>query len=1008
MFRNKNAIFFIIGSFLLSGNYSSAQSISKAVVINSDKGLSQNSVYAICKDSKGFLWIGTGDGLNRYDGKEFVVFRNSLDPKHSLKGFYINYKMQEDNRHCLWFSTERNLVEYNQVTQTFTDIIPLNLPGSKSIVSIDTLQNTIWFITAGKCLYSYNYIAKSFQQYNFPLKGFEKNPFFASYGIDDSKGNIWITSSNGLFCFNKKNSSWQHFLKDKKINEACIDVYGKIWLINNDSVSSYDPQQSTFVNYKNNFSEFPSYISITSDDKGKIWIGTLDGNLYYSENNKKELDFAGNINIMIGSQNTLEMRCLYFDSSNLLWIGTEGGGVVKLDLNPVNFNNYPSEIHSPLNSLYIKSLLCDDDGKVWLGTFKKWIYIFDTKSQVAIKLPLPKTKNLGKNIGTVYSIKKDIQGIYWIAYNGILIAYNKKSNRFFFHSIPMNQNENYSQINHIEIENKHLFLSTVTGLYKATTSQKGRQVSFSKIYNEALSESLITEEGAIWASSLYSGLIKVLPQVKKPLQKLASENGIRCMVEDKEHKIIWAASQTGLLAYHLPSGKLKFYDERNGLLNGYLYGIIKNGNEIWVSSNKGIAKGMLIFKTDEVFPEISFKCYTKNDGLQSNEFNTGAYDQSPNGTIFFGGIHGLNWFEPSKMFTNHHRPSVAITGFKINDKSYEKTPAVEYLKDITTTYNNNTFTIKFIGLEFSNPESIYYRFKLEGLETTWTNDQNSREVRYANLPAGKYTFKVIAANSDNVLSDETTLAIYILPPFYQTWWFRVCMAVSILFIIVFITKKASQFKLKNRIRTLEKEKALEEERHRISKEMHDDLGAGLTQISLISEAAKRRNKEGRFPREELNDISETSKQLIENVSEIIWAMNPDFDTLSGMIAYLREQISKLLEYSGKKFHLQIPEDFVDINITNIRRKNILMLVKEAVNNAIKHSNASSVDITIVLKNNRFEIKITDDGNGFDVNKNSAGNGLKNYSYRSALLGGTAKVNSNEKGTEVYFDIPLIG
>jgi signal transduction histidine kinase/ligand-binding sensor domain-containing protein len=1006
MFRNTSSIFFI-GSFFLLANYAVGQSISKTVVINSDKGLSQNSVYAICKDSKGFLWIGTGDGLNRYDGKEFVIFRNSLDQKRSLKGFYINYKMQEDNRHCLWFSTERNLVEYNQITQTFTDIIPFNLQGNKSIVTIDTLQNTIWFITAAQCLFSYNYIEKVFQKYDFPLKDFEKNPFMISVGFADGKENIWITSTNGLFCFNKKNLSWQHFLKGR-INEACTDIYGNFWLINQDSVSSYDPVHSTFINYKNDFSKTGSYISITADATGKVWIGTLDGNLYYGEKDKKRLGFAGNINAMSGSQNTLEMRCLYFDSSNLLWVGTEGGGVIKLDLNPPNFNKYPSEIHSPLNSLYIKSLLCDDDGKVWLGTFKKWIYIFDLNTQKATKLTLPKENNIGKNIGTVYSIKKDKEGIFWIAYDGTLIAYNKKNNRFFFHPIPLNRNEIYSLINHIEVENNYLLLSTITGLYKVSTSHSGQQASFSKILNYAVSESLIAEDSSLWVSSLYEGLIKVFPRGKKPLKELASENGIRCITEDKEHKIIWAASQTGLLAYHLPSGKLKFYDERNGLLNGYLYGIIKTKNEIWVSSNKGIAKGIMIFKTGEVFPEISFKGYTKNDGLQSNEFNTGAYGQSQNGVIFFGGIHGLNWFEPSKIFTNHHKPSVVITGFKINDRSYEKTPSVEYLKDITTTYNNNTFTIKFIGLEFSNPESIRYRFKLEGLETTWTNDQNSHEVRYANLPAGKYIFRVIAANSDNILSDEAALAIYILPPFYQTWWFRVCMAVSILFIIVFITKKASQFKLRNRIRILEKEKALEEERHRISKEMHDDLGAGLTQISLISEAAKRRNKEGRFPREELNDISETSKQLIENVSEIIWAMNPDFDTLSSMIAYLREQISKLLEYSGKEFHLQIPEDFVDLNIANTRRKNILMLVKEAVNNAIKHSNATSVDITIVLKNNRFEIKIADDGNGFDVNKNSTGNGLKNYSYRSALLNGTAIVNSDEMGTEVFFDIPLIG
>jgi signal transduction histidine kinase len=232
------------------------------------------------------------------------------------------------------------------------------------------------------------------------------------------------------------------------------------------------------------------------------------------------------------------------------------------------------------------------------------------------------------------------------------------------------------------------------------------------------------------------------------------------------------------------------------------------------------------------------------------------------------------------------------------------------------------------------------------------------------------------------------------------------MTVIILSLVIFITRKASQFKLKNRILVLEKEKALEEERHRISKEMHDDLGAGLTQISLISEAAKRRKNVGRFPADELGDISNTSRKLIENVSEIIWAMNPDFDTLSGMFAYLREQISKLLEYSRKNFSIRMPKNFEDISITNTRRKNIVMLVKEAVNNAIKHSNASSIDVTAELVNGCLSIKISDDGNGFDVSKTTSGNGLKNYSYRIGLLHGEIKLNSDEKGTQVCFEIPL--
>jgi signal transduction histidine kinase len=236
--------------------------------------------------------------------------------------------------------------------------------------------------------------------------------------------------------------------------------------------------------------------------------------------------------------------------------------------------------------------------------------------------------------------------------------------------------------------------------------------------------------------------------------------------------------------------------------------------------------------------------------------------------------------------------------------------------------------------------------------------------------------------------------------------FRLITAFITLSFIILITKRISQYQLKKRIQILERQKALEDERQRISKEMHDDLGAGLTQISLISEAAKRKNKAHRFPLQELNDITNTSKQLTENISEIIWAMNPEFDSLSSMIAYLREQASKQLEYSGKEYYIEMPEAFTDIKVINIKRKNISMLLKEAVNNALKHSNATTISVTAVFTDNHLKIKIKDNGTGFDTNKNTIGNGLKNYCYRSRLINGTSNINSDETGTEVYFDIPL--
>lgn len=1011
MIRLKNISVFYIGFIFALFNHSFAQPLNKMVVINSENGLSQNSVYSIFKDSKGFLWIGTGDGLNRYDGREFVIYRNSSpSSSQSLKGFTINYNMAEDNFHNLWFTTERNLVKFNQPSQEFTEIIPvingIHAEGNKAIASIDTAENTIWFITPTECLFSYNYARKIFKRFVFPeVKSFHKQ-FLNPETADDKKGNIWISSPNGIYRFNKKEGSWHLYFEGTSFNKICFDSNGKLWAMNDNEVFCLDTNGNA-RHIKNHFSKSGIYISIVADNEGRIWCGTIDGKLYYSSADDKAMSLAGDITKMSGSQNILELRCLYIDKAGLLWVGTEGGGIIKFDLHPQNFNNYPSDAKVSANSLYIKSIYCDNDGKVWLGTFKKGIYLFDPKTQQASNLPIPANKNFEKLGDVVYSITKDKEGIHWFGYDGCLIAYNKEKKQYFFHQMPKGVYSKNPSINQVRVCDSFLMVAATSGLYKVYTSAHGKNVSFKTIISQGIMETLKTSDGTLWASSIYTGLLKIRKENDGyTFSNYFSNNGFRCLLEDKKNKILWAASQMGLLAYHLPTGKYRFYNESDGLLNNYVYAIIQNENEIWVSTNKGIARGFLSFKKNELIPDILFKGYTKEDGLQSNEFNTGAYGTSPNGYLFFGGIHGVNWFLPKNVTNNLNKPEVSITGLKINDSSYVKNISAEYLTTISTSYKKNTFTIKFIGLEFSNPNRIVYRFKMDGLEKEWTIEKNANEVRYVNIPPGNYTFRLVAANSDNLPGDEKQLSITILPPFYTSWWFLLFISAIILFFIIFTTKKISQYKLKKKVRLLEKEKALDDERHRISKEMHDDLGAGLTQISLMSEAAKRRNKAGRSSKEELNDISITSKQLIENVSEIIWAMNPEFDTLSSMISYLREQMTKLLEYSGKEYHIELPEDYIDINISNTKRKNILMLVKEAVNNAIKHSGASSISIKITLVEHSLEITIKDNGHGFDVNQISRGHGMKNYTFRTSLLNGTSKVISGPEGTGVYFSISL--
>src|SRR5665647_141230 len=490
-------VLLIINIQILLVTEGTAKLINRATIINSDNGLSQNSVYAICKDSKGFLWVGTGDGLNRYDGKEFIA-------------------------------------------------------------AIDTLKNTIWFYTANICLYSYDYVKKRFHHFDYPsIKG-QQNLFNNPSSTPDHNGNIWFTSTDGLFCFNKKNSLWSQLIKGYHFRHICTDNEGKLWLLTHQDLFSFDTRSHILKKYINDSLQTDKFISIAADKNGRVWCGTNKGNLYYCSEHSKELSFAGNINKISGIQNILELRCLYIDQSNLLWIGTEGGGVIQLDLNPKNFNNFPSSQNDTQNSLYIKSIYCDDDGKVWLGTFKKGIYILDPETRKAVKFQIPKNKVLLKNDENIFSINKDANGIYWFGYNGVLVAYNKKENQFYFHQVPLNFPNTYLTINQIRIHKGALLLSTTIGLFEVITSPRGDKTLFKQILNTAVSESFMTPEGALWASSLYFGLIKINTDSVDSYTNHLSDNGFRCLTEDTSHQILWAASQKGFLAYHLPTGKYKY------------------------------------------------------------------------------------------------------------------------------------------------------------------------------------------------------------------------------------------------------------------------------------------------------------------------------------------------------------------------------------------------------------------------------------------------------------------
>lgn len=301
---------------------------------------------------------------------------------------------------------------------------------------------------------------------------------------------------------------------------------------------------------------------------------------------------------------------------------------------------------------------------------------------------------------------------------------------------------------------------------------------------------------------------------------------------------------------------------------------------------------------------------------------------------------------------------------------------------------------------------MQYAYQLQGWDKDWIYSGTLNEARYNNIPAGNYTFKIKASSGGGVWNDKFyRVSIVIYPPFWQTWWFTLLVILIALTIILAFARYMYQSKLKQKILELEKHKALHKERQRISREMHDDIGAGLTQIVLMSESA--RMKSNIIDSKELYDIADTSRMLVSNMSEIIWTLNSENKNLEQFLSYLRENLSKQFEYSGINYSVELPDGGNEILLRNEQMRNLLLITKETVNNAIKHSRAKNIFIRIFLLKDRLHIEIKDDGVGFSMQKKYSGNGFHNIRQRTAEIGGEINMESEEgKGSRFIFVFPI--
>ena len=803
-----------------------------------DEGLSQSSVYSMFQDSRGFLWFGTGDGLNRYDGVQIKIYRNSKQ-NSSLNNF-IGEKIIEDHHGDLWIGSRNGLNKYDYRKDKFIPYYP-GSDSSKFHRWIDILgfdaNKKLWLWDRNSLLFQFNIEDNSFKI--IPL-GDKENVF--RHGFLDKEGQIWYNTKNGISSYNTVLQSFTTHLENyfNKSNPGGIykiagDKEGLIWLCGAHKVICYDPKsQQTVVTGIKNLSQESKWSSVAFH-KERVWLGSSKGLFCYDKITGITKEYQHN-NSDPSSLRTDFVNTIYIDQSENLWVATEGYGLNRVDIKPEKFPFYKQNHESgwDFSSNFIKCFYEDPKGRLWIGTNEEGINIFDRSNN---KVTVYKNKSATKN--TIRCFGKDNTGQLLIG-TDYGIKYSDTTGKKFKDIPCIGYRPGLDKLiilGFCNTQQGQVLAASSKGLLEAIYLD-GRIDHFSTVKNTAqlfLGAVFQSFDGKIWLSSGEGGDYYFYDFKNGELlagDKILTGCYIRSFYEDKNTKELWMGSDKGLIRYEQATKRYTFFDESYGLGNNHIYGLLCDMEDrLWMSTNKGISS---FDRSTE-----KFRNFDASDGLQSNEFNTGAYYKSNSGELFFGGINGFNAFFPSRIKFNPYKPKVSLIRLLLNDDELSYDGNIACIESLRLEYSENTFSLDFIALEFTKPEKNQYQYKLVGNDKDWVDAGNKHFARYSNLGPGNYTFYVKASNNDGLWSDEIKICrIVILPPWYLTWWALIAYLLLISAIIWILFRSYVKRKMRVQQRIIEKQKAVEEERKRISNDMHDDLGSGLTKIAIMSQLLK--------------------------------------------------------------------------------------------------------------------------------------------------------------------------
>ncbi len=1032
-----------------------------------EQGLSDNGVYSIHQDSKGFLWCGTSNGLNLYDGYGFTVFRYNPADSHSVSTNNIPF-IYEDLSGAIWVrgADGRVLNRFEWASGGFTRC----LPGFRISSIYEEPDGALWFASRGGGLFRYDRQSAGFIRYHLG------NDTILSVCRDpDGQGRtLFVGTSHGLERFDKSNGTFSLVESgpDVAVKQLCVDKEGNVWMRARGGLHEYERGTGKFLHFpfiwenaKNSNVELDRLMyddgesslwiatlvglyrferssgryreyhndrlstrmteeavdAIFKDRSGTLWIGIRGGGLGRFDRLRDRFTFDVHDPRNAESLSDNVVNAINEDRSGALWVGTLGGGLNKLDRARKAFYHYtvnPSNVRSLSNGV-VTGLVEDKSGSLWIATsngVNKFDRITGTYTQF-----LHDPRNPGSlAFNSTWPILEDREGTIWVGtFGGGLDRLDRRRHTFshFTHAAkdPRSLADN-SIVSLCEDREGRLWVGTAQHGLDQFDLHSGNFIHFEHDPDDPNSLSsnwvyVIYEDsrGIIWVGTGGGGLDKLDKRSLKfthyrhvPEDTLSlSYNSVHSIYEDRKGTL-WVGTGAGLNRFESSTGSFKHYTTRDGIESDQIAGILEDdrGN-LWLGTGKGVSR---------FDPETGkLKTYGVSDGVRIYQGWGQSCYRNRSGEMYFGGINGFVRFHPDSIKDNPYVPPILITAFKIFDKLVSLDSAISDKHSVEMSYKENVFSFEFAALNYTSPEKNQYAYRLDGFDNDWIYCRTRRYATYTNLDGGSYIFRVKGSNNDGVWNETgASIQVIITPPFWATWWFRIAFFVVVLLTTGGTIRYVEIQKMKRKIEQLERSQTIERERLRISQDMHDEVGANLTKIAIISELALKNAREADGMATQLRNISQTAREVVDSIGAIVWAINPKNDRLDNLAGYIREYASDYFEMTPINCRFDFPEELPDHPLSAEVRRNIFLTMKEAMNNVVKHSGATAVRIYLGLCGRHVEISIEDNGRGFVIDDVSRfGNGLINMRKRVETINGKFDIQSQpEGGTRILVSVPL--